>query len=37
MKFVERMSSVAGVQIQERLDFEVAFAELGSRLASFSA
>jgi len=37
MQFVERMSSVAGVQIQERLDFEVAFAELGPRLASFSA
>ena len=35
MQFVERMSSVAGVQIEERLDLEVAFAELGPRLASF--
>ena len=37
MQFVERVSSVAGVQIQERLDFDVAFAELGPRLASFSS
>jgi hypothetical protein len=37
MQFVERMSSVAGVQIEERLDFDVAFAELGPRLAAFSA
>jgi hypothetical protein len=37
MQFVERVSSVAGVQIQERLEFEVAFAELGPRLASFSS
>src|SRR3990170_605534 len=34
MQFVERMSSVAGVEIQERLDFEVAFAALSPRLAS---
>jgi hypothetical protein len=35
-QFVERMSTVAGVQIEERLDLEVAFAELGPRLASVS-
>jgi hypothetical protein len=29
------MSSVAGVHIEERLDLEVAFAELGPGLASF--
>lgn len=37
MQFVERVSSVAGVEIEERLEFEVAFAELGPRLASFSS
>lgn len=37
LQFVERMSSVAGVEIQERLDFDVAFAELGPRLAGFSS
>ena len=36
-QFVERVSSVAGVQIQERLEFEVAFAELGPRLANLSS
>ena len=35
-QFLERMTSVAGVQIEERTDFEVAFAELGPRLARLS-
>lgn len=37
MQFVERISSVAGVQIEERLEFEVAFAALSTRLAGFSS
>lgn len=36
MQFVERMSTVAGVRIEERLDFEVAFAALAPSLAEFS-
>jgi hypothetical protein len=36
-QFLERMTSVAGVRIEERTDFEVAFAELGPRLASVSS
>lgn len=36
-QFLERMTSVAGVQIEERTDFEVAFSELGPRLTAFSA
>jgi hypothetical protein len=35
-QFIERMTSIAGVEIAERADFEVAFAELGPRLTSFS-
>jgi len=30
MQFVERMASVAGVEIEETSDFEVTFAQLGS-------
>jgi hypothetical protein len=37
MQFVQRMTSVAAVEIEETTDFEVSFAELGPRLASFSA
>ena len=37
MEFVQRMTSVAAVEIEERTDFEVSFAELGPRLTSFSA
>ena len=36
MEFIERMTSIAGVEITERVDYEVAFAELGPRLAGFS-
>ena len=36
-QFVQRMTSVAAVQIEERTDFEVVFAELGPRLTGFSA
>lgn len=36
-QFVQRMTSVAAVQIEERTDFEVVFAELGPRLTSSSA
>jgi hypothetical protein len=32
-QFIERMTSVAGVEIEEFLDFEVMYAELGERLA----
>ena len=35
-QFVGRMMSVADVQIEERTDFEVVFAELGPRLTNFS-
>ena len=37
MEFVQRMTSVADVEIEEMTDFEVSFAELGPRLTSFSA
>ena len=36
-QFLERMTSVAGVEIEERTDFEVDFAELGPRLANFQS
>ena len=36
MEFLNRMTSVADVEIQETTDFEVAFAELGPRLTNFS-
>ena len=35
-QFIERMTSIAGVEIEERTDFEVAFAELSARLTNFS-
>ena len=35
-KFLERMASVAGVLVEERTEFDVAFAELGPALAAFS-
>ena len=36
MEFIDRMTSIAGVEVEEIEEFEVAFAELGPRLASFS-
>lgn len=36
MEFLDRMTSVAGVQIEEREDFEVSFAHLGPGLADFT-
>lgn len=36
MEFLNRMTSVADVEVEETTDFEVAFAELGPRLTSFS-
>ncbi len=36
LEFINRMTSIAGVEVEEIEEFEVAFAELGSRLASFS-
>ena len=36
MEFLNRMTSVADVDVEERTDFEVAFAELGPRLTNFS-
>jgi hypothetical protein len=36
-QFVGRMMSVANVEIEERNDFEVVFAELGPRLTSFAS
>jgi hypothetical protein len=35
-EFVDRITSVAGVQIEERSEFEVAFAELGPALTGFT-
>ena len=35
-QFIERMLTIAGVEIAERADFEVAFAEVGPLLAKFS-
>ena len=37
MQFLNRMTSVADVEIEETTDFEVAFADLGARLTDFSA
>lgn len=37
MEFLDRMTSVADVQIEETTDFEVAFAELGPRLTRSSS
>jgi hypothetical protein len=36
MQFIERMTSIAGVEIEEMVDFEVAFAELPARLTNSS-
>jgi hypothetical protein len=36
MEFLNRMTSVADVEVEERTDFEVVFAELGPRLTNFS-
>ena len=35
-EFLERMMSVAGVQVEERAEFDLAFAELGPALAAFA-
>jgi hypothetical protein len=37
MQFLDRMTSVADVEIEETTDFEVAFADLSARLTDFSA
>ena len=37
MQFLERMTSVAGVEVEETSEFEVALAELGPRLTSSSS
>jgi len=36
MEFLDRMTSVAGVEIEQRDDFEVTFAHLGSGLADLT-
>jgi hypothetical protein len=36
MQFIERMSAVVGVEIEQVDAFQVSFAELGPRLAAFS-
>jgi hypothetical protein len=36
MQFLDRVTSVAGVEIEEMLDFDVTLAHLGPRLADFS-
>jgi hypothetical protein len=35
-QFIERMLSIAGVELEERADFEVAFADVGPLLAAYS-
>jgi hypothetical protein len=35
-EFLDRITSVAGVQIEERDDFEITFAHLGAGLAEFT-
>jgi hypothetical protein len=37
MQFLNRMTSVAGVEVEETSKFEVTLAELGPRLNNFSA
>lgn len=37
MQFLNRMTSLADVQVEETTEFEVAFAELGPRLTSFAS
>ena len=36
VQFLDHMASVAGVQVEERDEFEVTFADLGPRLTSFT-
>jgi hypothetical protein len=36
MQFIERMTSIAGVELEGTVDYEVAFAALGPRLANFT-
>ena len=36
MEFLQRMTSVADVQVDETTDFEVTFAELAPRLTNFA-
>jgi hypothetical protein len=36
MQFLDRMTSVANVQVEETADYEVTFAHLGSLLTGFS-
>jgi hypothetical protein len=36
LEFIDRMTSIAGVEVEEIEEFEVAFAELGPRVTSFS-
>ena len=35
MQFIERMTSIAGVELEGTVDYEVAFADLGPQLAHF--
>ena len=37
MQFIERMTSIAGVELEGTDDYDVAFAALGPRLAGFGA
>jgi hypothetical protein len=37
MQFIERMTSIAGVELEGTVDFDVAFAALGPRLTGFGA
>jgi hypothetical protein len=36
MQFINRMTSIADVEVEETVDFDVAFAELGPRMAQFA-
>jgi hypothetical protein len=36
MQFLDRVLSAVGVELEESLDFEVTFAQLGPRLTSFT-
>ena len=36
MQFIERMTSIAGVEIEQMEEFELAFAELSARLTNLS-
>ena len=36
MQFIERMTSIAGVELEGTVDYEVAFAALSPRLTEFS-